>query len=103
MLNAHAVDTKKNGPIAYYYVLTKEQKKNFKKNVKKYLTPILEVMKTEPKLSDAIRDIIFRWRNKRIIIHTNYSTLFGIGVAVKEQNEGLGWTNFILGRWSPKW
>ena len=20
-----------------------------------------------------------------------------------EQNEGLGWTNFVLGKWDPKW
>ena len=60
-------------------------------------------MKTEPKLSAAILDIIFRWRNDRTIIHTNYSTLFGIRAAIKEQNKGLGWTNFVLGRWSPKW
>ena len=60
-------------------------------------------MKTEPKLAAAIRDIIFRWRKERPISHTQYPMLFGIRAAVKEQNEGLGWTNFVLGRWSPKW
>ena len=71
--------------------------------MKKNLTPILEEMQTEPKLAAAIRDIIFRWRKERPISHTQYPTLFGIRAAVKEQNEGLGWTNFVLGRWSPKW
>ena len=103
MLNVHVVDTKKNNLAMYYYVLTKEQKLISKKAVKKYLTPILEEMKTEPKLSAAILDIIFCWRDKCTIIHTNYLTLFGICVAVKEQNEGLGWINLVLGRWSPKW
>ena len=37
----------------------KRTKANFKKAVKKNLTPILEEMKTEPKLAAAIRDIIF--------------------------------------------
>jgi hypothetical protein len=23
--------------------------------------------------------------------------------AIKVQNNGLGWDNFLLGRWSPKW
>ena len=71
--------------------------------VKKILKPILEETKMEPKLSSTILEIIFRWRNKQTIVHTKYSTLFGIRAAVKEQNDGLGWTNFVLGRWSPKW
>ena len=57
----------------------------------------------EPKLSATILDVIYCWRNKQTIIHTKSSTLFGIQEAVKEQNEGLGWTNFVPGRWSPKW
>ena len=71
--------------------------------MKKNLTPILEEMKTEPKLASAIRDIIFRWKKERPILPVQYPTLFGIRAAVKEQNKGLGWTNFVLGRWSPKW
>ena len=78
-------------------------KRNFKKAVKKILEPILEETKTEPTLSSTILEIIFHWRNKQTITHTKYSTLFGIRAAVKEQNDGLGWTNFVLGRWSPKW
>ena len=98
-----AADMKKKEPTMYYYVLTAEQnKKNFKKAVKKILKPILEEMHTEPKLSSTILEIIFRWRNKQTIVHTKYSTLFGIRKAVKEQNDGLGWINFVLGRWSPK-
>ena len=93
---------KKKEPTMYYHVLTVEQKKNFKKAVKKILKPILEKMKTEPKLSATILDIVFRWKNRQTIIHTKYSTLFGIQAAVKEQNKGLGWTNFVLGRWRPK-
>ena len=66
--------------------------------MKKLLRPALKEMKTEPKLSATILDIIFRWRKNRTIIYTKYLTLFGIREAVKEQNEGLGWTNFVLGR-----
>ena len=103
MIDALAADTKKKGLTTYYCVLTVEQKKDLKKAVKTILKPILEEMETEPKLSATILDLIFRWRNKQTIIHTKYSTLFGIRAAIKEQNEGLGWTNFVLGRWSPKW
>ena len=60
-------------------------------------------MKMEPKLSATILDIISCWRKNRIIIHTYYLTIFGIREAVKEQSEGLRWTNFVLGRQSPKW
>ena len=102
MINAHAADMKDK--IQPRTIMSWQKNKiNFKKAVKKYLTPILEEMKTEPKLSATICDIIFCWRNKRTVIHTNYSTLFEICAAVKEQNRGLGWTNFVLGRWSPKW
>jgi len=52
--------------------------------VKKLLKPVLEEMKTEPKLSATILDVIFRWRKDRTIIHTKYLTLFGIREAVKE-------------------
>ena len=71
--------------------------------MEKVLKPVLEEMNTEPKLSTTIIDIIFCWRKNRTIIHTNYSTLFGIQEAIVEQNEGLGWTNFVQGRWTPKW
>ena len=40
---------------------------------------------------------------ERPISPTQYLKLFGIHAAVKEQNEGLGWANFVLGGWSPKW
>ena len=42
-------------------------------------------------------------KSSRPIIPTSYSTLFGLQEAVKDQSEGLGWSNFMLGRWSPKW
>ena len=32
---------------------------------------------------------------------TSYSTLFGKGGAINAQSEGLGWSSFMLGRWSP--
>ena len=73
-----------------------------KKAAKKFVKLVLKEMNAEPKLSATILDIIFRWRKNRTIIHSNYSTLLGIREAVKEQDEGLGWTNFVLGRWSPK-
>ena len=73
-------------------------KNNFKKAVVKILKPVVEEMKTEPKLVAAILDITFRWIKKETIIHTNYSTTAGIREAVKIENEGLGWTNFVLGR-----
>ena len=103
MIDALAADTKKKGLTTYYCVLTVEQKKDLKKAVKTILKPILEEMETEPKLSATILDIIFCWRKKQTITHTKYSTVFGIRAAVNEQNEGLGWTNFVPGRWIPKW
>ena len=102
MLNVHVAYIKNNDLATYYYALIKEQKNNFKKAVKKYLAPVLEEIEMEPKLSATILDIIFHWRKNRTITHTNYLTHFGIREAAKEQNKGLGWTNFVLGRWSPK-
>ena len=63
--------------------------------MKKLLTPVLEKIKTEPQLSAIILDIIFCLRKNCTIIHTNYLTHFGIQEAVKEQHEGLGWTNSV--------
>ena len=69
----------------------------------KILEPTLKTSKIASILSSTILHIIFAWRKGRYITSTNYSTLFGLREAVKEQSDGLGWTNFVLGRWSPKW
>ena len=81
----------------------KRTKKNFNKVIKKVLTPVLKSTNTAAKLSNAILDIIYKWRSLRPIVATSYSTLFGLQEAIKDQSEGLGWSNFMLGRWSPKW
>ena len=81
----------------------KKTKKNFNKVIKKVLIPVLKSTNTEAKLFAAILDIIYKWKSSRPIIATLYSTLFGLQEVIKDQLEGLGWSNLMLGRWSPKW
>jgi hypothetical protein len=41
-----------------------------------------------------------------VLVHflpTDFPTIFGIREAIQDQHTTLGWNNFILGRWSPKW
>jgi hypothetical protein len=34
---------------------------------------------------------------------SDHPSIFVIREAIKDQNNRLGWDNFVLGRWSPKW
>jgi hypothetical protein len=38
-----------------------------------------------------------------MITPSDHPSIFGIREAIKDQNNGLGWDNFVLRRWSPKW
>jgi hypothetical protein len=78
-------------------------KENFKKNLDKVLTPSLEASNTAPSLKKAILTILLKWREGKKITPSNHPSIFGIREAIKEQNNRLGWDNFLLGRWSPKW
>jgi hypothetical protein len=42
-------------------------------------------------------------REGKTIKPSDHPQMFGIREAVRDQNKHLGWNNFVLGRWSPKW
>ena len=59
--------------------------------------------KTAPSLQKTILLILLKWREGKKITPSDHPQIFGIREAVRDQNKYLGWNNFILGRWSPKW
>ena len=88
------------------HVLTcqdKDSKANFKKNLDTILKPTLDSTNTAPSLSKAILEILQIWRQDKKVNPSDFTLNFGIRAAIKDQNNGLGWTNFALGRWSRKW
>ncbi|OEU05826.1 hypothetical protein FRACYDRAFT_266850 [Fragilariopsis cylindrus CCMP1102] len=88
------------------HVLTcqdKDSKANFKKNLDTILKPTLDSTNTAPSLSKAILQILQIWRQDKKVNPSDFTLNFGIRAAIKDQNNGLGWTNFALGRWSRKW
>ena len=78
-------------------------KLNFINSVHTSIEPALDEQKTEPNLSKAIVKIICDYRRGKKINPNNYSEAHGLREAIREQNEGLKWYHFILGRWSPQW
>ena len=78
-------------------------KLNFINSVHTSIEPALDEQKTEPNLSKAIVKIICDYRRGKAINPNNYSEAHGLREAIREQNEGLKWYHFILGRWSPRW
>ena len=78
-------------------------KENFKTKIETNLKPTLESTMTAPSLQKTLLSILTKWRNGTTITPESFPRIFGIREAVKDQSLGLGWTNFVLGRWSPKW
>jgi hypothetical protein len=74
-----------------------------KETLDETLIPTMESTNTAPSLQKALLQILLKWREGRKITPTNYPEIFGIQEAIRDQNRGLGWSNFVLGRWSPKW
>jgi hypothetical protein len=85
------------------YAKTEHQKKTSKKELDKVLIPSLEASNTAPSLNKAILKILLKWREGKMITPSDHPSIFGIREAIKDQNNRLGWDNFVLGRWSPKW
>ena len=81
----------------------KASKDNFKKSLEVNLTPTMKSTKTAPSLQKTILLILLKWREGKKITPSDHPQIFGIREAVRDQNKYLGWNNFILGRWSPKW
>ena len=75
---------------------------NYKISLDTVLKPTLESTNTSPSLSKAILKILLKWKEGKKITPTDHPEIFGIRDAIKDQNNGLGWNNFVLGRWSPK-
>jgi hypothetical protein len=86
--------------LTSFYAKTEHQKKT---SLNKVLTPSLEASNTAPSLKKAILTILLKWREGEKITPSDHPSVFGIREAIKDQNYGLGWDNFILGRWSPRW
>jgi hypothetical protein len=77
-------------------------KRKLQKNPRQsLLTPSLEASYTAPSLKKAILTILLEWREGKKITPLDHPSIFGIREAIKDQNNGLGWDNFVLGRWSP--
>jgi hypothetical protein len=63
----------------------------------------LEASNTSPSLKKAILTILLKWREGKKNTPSDHPSIFGIREAIKDQNNGLGWDSFVLGRSSPKW
>jgi hypothetical protein len=81
----------------------KKSKMNFKEKLDEILIPTMESTNTAPSLQKALLQILLKWRDGKRITPNDYPEIFGIREAIRDQNRGLGWNNFVLGRWSPKW
>ena len=95
-----AVTKRRNHPM-YCSASNQSAKLNFINSVHTSIEPALDEQKTEPNLSKAIVKIICDYRRGKKINPNNYSEAHGLREAIREQNEGLKWYHFILGRWSP--
>ena len=65
-------------------------------------TNILVKHSTDPCIKAAILKILPALRRGEPITAAEFSTEFELNEAIEEQ-ETLGWNNYLLGRWSPKW
>jgi hypothetical protein len=70
------------------------------KNTPQDLTPTLESNMKAPSLKKALLLIL---QKGKTIKPSDHQQIFGIREAARDQNKHLGWNNFVLGRWSPKW
>ena len=75
---------------------------NHKLKIKVDLKKELEAKNTCPILAKIIEDLLLKWKKGTPIDPENYTTDFNIRDAVNEQSK-IGWTNWAIGRWSPKW
>ena len=80
-----------------------ETKNKFKKLTKSNLEKALTEQQTSPDLQNAMITILGKYREGRTITIGDFSQAFGLRQAIEEQDKGLGWNNFLLGRWSPRW
>ena len=80
----------------------KKASENHINKIKVDLKQELEARKTSPLLAKIIEELLLKWREGATIYPDNYTTDFNIRDAVKDQNK-IGWTNWVIGRWSPKW
>ena len=60
----------------------------------------LDKQSTQPSLSTAIVDIYTKLRTNRIPYRYHYDYCLAGAIAAQQK---IGWDNWLLGRWSPKW
>ena len=58
---------------------------------------MLKSSNTSPELTYVIQNILNKGRNDEDINFNQYTISFKIRDTVKDQQEGLGWYNFLLG------
>ena len=80
----------------------RKAKQLFEKKLQGPIKKSLKKLKTHPTLHEAFIRVLSHWRVGRRIKPSDFTRLDGIRDAMKDQ-ETIGWTNFFLGRWSPKW
>ena len=80
----------------------RKAKQLFEKKLQGPIKKSLKKLKTHPTLHEAFIRVLSHWRVGRRIKPSDFTRLDGIRDAMKDQ-EKIGWTNFFLGRWSPKW
>ena len=79
-------------------------KEKFFESMKTHVGAAYTHQKTYPPMKTAMIKIISAWRHRRLncIKFTDVPTKYGLRSAIKAQQR-VGWTNFILGRWTPLW
>jgi len=72
--------------------------------MKKNVGEAYKKQKTYPPMEKVMIKIISAWRHRRMssVKLSTISTAFGLREAIKDQQK-MGWTNFVLGRWTPLW
>ena len=77
-------------------------KKNHVTKIRVDLRKEMEDKKTSPTLAAIIENLMLKWKEGTSINPNDYTTDFNIRDAIKDQQK-IGWTNWVIGRWSPKW
>jgi hypothetical protein len=81
--------------ITSSYAKTEHQKKT-SKNTWQSLNPITGIIQHSPIIKKAVLLILLRWREGKNITPSDHPSIFGIREAIKDQNNGLGWDNFVF-------